>query len=149
MTTPLIIVPAGGCFLIAALATGGANVANAGDIALTVETAESDGRMLVKLLAEAEGADFPGGEGVSQSMPVDGRKSMEFRFPDVAAGRYAISVFQDVNGDGELNANLLTIPTEPYGFSNNARGKFGPVKFKDAAFAVPADGEVRLGITVK
>lgn len=142
-------IPTAACFLIAALATGGVNAANAGDIALTVETSESGGRMLVKLLAESEAADFPGGEGVQRSMPVDGRRSLEFNFPAVAAGRYAISVFQDVNNDGDLNANLLTLPTEPYGFSNNARGTFGPAKFKDAAFAVPAEGEVRLNITVK
>jgi len=133
-------------FLIAALAAGGAH---AGDIVLTVETAESGGRMLVKLLAETETDNFPGGDGVGQSMAVDGRRSLEFVFPSVAAGRYAISVFQDVDGDGDLTQNLLTMPTEPYGFSNNARGAFGPAKFEDAAFAVPAEGEVRLRITVK
>lgn len=131
-------------FLIAALAMG---VANAGDIVLTVQTAESGGRMRVKLVAEGE--DFPGGAGVGKSMPVADAKSLQFRFSDVAAGRYAISVFQDVNNDGELNANLLTLPTEPYGFSNNARGTFGPPKFQDAAFAVPAEGQVPLRITVK
>lgn len=143
------VIHAAGFFLIAALATGGANPANAGDIALTVETAEAGGRMFVRLLAEADAEDFPGGDGIGQSMAVDGRRSLHFHFPAVAAGRYAISVFQDVNGDGELNANLLGMPSEPYGFSNNARGAFGPAKFQDAAFAVPAEGEVRLGITVK
>ncbi|GJM30044.1 MAG: hypothetical protein DHS20C17_26790 [Cyclobacteriaceae bacterium] len=49
-------------------------------------------------------------------------------------GKYAISVFQDVNSDGELNTNLLGIPNEPYGFSNNVKGNFGPPKFIKVQF---------------
>jgi len=82
-------------------------------------------------------------------MPVAGHRSLQFKFTGVAAGHYAFSVFQDVDEDGDLNTNLLTMPTEPYGFSNNARGAFGPAKFKDAAFTVPAEGEVQLSVTVK
>ncbi|MDD9814952.1 MAG: hypothetical protein OXU31_03070 [Gammaproteobacteria bacterium] len=48
-TTQTIL--AAGFFFIAALA-GGATIANAGDIVLRVETAESGGRMLVKLMPE-------------------------------------------------------------------------------------------------
>ncbi len=43
---------AAGFFFMAALVTG---AANAGDIVLRVETAESGGRMLVKLMPESEG----------------------------------------------------------------------------------------------
>lgn len=52
------------------------------------------------------------------------------------AGRYAISVFHDVNGDKKLNTNLLGIPKEPYGFSIT-RGTFGPPSFEEASFKVP------------
>ena len=48
-------------------------------------------------------------------------------------GTYGISVFHDINGDRELNTNFLGIPKEPTGFSNNAKGKFGPPSFQDAA----------------
>ena len=34
-------------------------------------------------------------------------------------GKYAISIFHDVNDNEKLNSNLLGIPKEPYGFSNN------------------------------
>lgn len=56
------------------------------------------------------------------------------------AGRYAIRLFHDRDGDGELDTNLLGIPTEPYGFSNDAPVRFGPPDFADAAFDVPAGG---------
>ena len=57
-------------------------------------------------------------------------------FKDVAPGRYAISAFHDLDGDEVLSTNLLGIPSEPFGFSNNAAGSFGPPDFEDAAFTV-------------
>lgn len=48
----------------------------------------------------------------------------------------AIAVFQDLDGSGNLSKNALGIPAEPYGFSNNARGAFGPPSFRQAAFSL-------------
>lgn len=61
-------------------------------------------------------------------------------FQDVAPGRYAVKLFHDRNGDGELATNMFGIPSEPYGFSNNAPAQFGPPAFADAAFEVDAAG---------
>jgi uncharacterized protein (DUF2141 family) len=52
------------------------------------------------------------------------------------AGEYALSIFQDVNDDGKLERNFIGMPKEPAGLSNNLRPKFGPPKYKDAAFPV-------------
>lgn len=52
-------------------------------------------------------------------------------FDGIPDGVYAISVFQDLNGNGELDTSGLGFPREPYGFSNDARGRFGPPKFKN------------------
>ena len=60
-------------------------------------------------------------------------------FKGVAPGRYAITAFHDENGDGALSTNLLGIPNEPFGFSQNARGSFGPPSFDKAAFEVSDD----------
>ncbi len=54
-------------------------------------------------------------------------------------GEYAIRLFHDVNGNGELDTNLMGIPSEPFAFSNNARGSFGPASWADAAFELSAD----------
>lgn len=51
-------------------------------------------------------------------------------------GRYAISVFQDMNGNRKLDSNFLGIPTEDSGSSNNAPARFSAPKFRDAAFDV-------------
>ena len=59
-------------------------------------------------------------------------------FTGLAPGRYAVKAFHDVNGDGKMAANPFGVPTEPYAFSNNAKGMMGPPKWTDAAFEVTA-----------
>lgn len=39
---------------------------------------------------------------------------------DIEPGQYSFMVYQDLNNDGRLNRNRFGLPTEPYGFSNNA-----------------------------
>ena len=48
---------------------------------------------------------------------------------DLPKGSYGIGVFHDLDGDGLLDKNLFGLPTEPYGFSNGARGLLGPPAF--------------------
>lgn len=57
-------------------------------------------------------------------------------FEGLTPGRYAIKSFHDVDGDGRMGANPFGIPTEPFGFSNNARGAMGPPKWEEAGFEV-------------
>lgn len=62
------------------------------------------------------------------------------------AGRYAIAVFQDITGDGKMHTNLIGMPAEPWGFSNDARGFMGPPRFDDAAVTLPETG---LALTIR
>lgn len=54
--------------------------------------------------------------------------------PDLPHGTYAISAYHDKNRNGQLDKGMFGVPTEVYGFSNNARGTFGPPSFDDAKF---------------
>lgn len=49
-------------------------------------------------------------------------------------GRYAVTVYQDVNGNKKLDKNFLGIPQEPAGASNNPKTRMGPPSFDDCAF---------------
>jgi uncharacterized protein (DUF2141 family) len=49
-------------------------------------------------------------------------------------GYYAIKVFHDENGNEEIDTNFLGIPTEDYGYSNNASAWFGPPSWDNAKF---------------
>lgn len=55
---------------------------------------------------------------------------------EVEPGEYAISVHHDDNDNGKMDTNFIGIPKEPTGLSNGAVPKFGPPKYKDAAFLV-------------
>ncbi|MEG2804959.1 DUF2141 domain-containing protein [Stenotrophomonas sp.] len=60
-------------------------------------------------------------------------------FKDVAAGDYAVLVTHDENGNGKLDTNLVGMPVEGYGFSNNPQVMRKPT-FDEARVHVPADG---------
>jgi uncharacterized protein (DUF2141 family) len=60
----------------------------------------------------------------------------------VKAEAVAIAVYQDLNNDGQLNRSSYGIPTEPYGFSNNARGKMGPPSFDAAQVQIGSNSTV-------
>ena len=55
---------------------------------------------------------------------------------EVEPGEYAISVHHDDNDNGKMDTNFIGIPKEPTGLSNCAVPKFGPPKYKDAAFLI-------------
>ncbi|MEM7000060.1 MAG: DUF2141 domain-containing protein [Pseudomonadota bacterium] len=54
-------------------------------------------------------------------------------------GTYAVRIMHDVNGNGELDANFIGIPREPWAFSNNATGNMGPPSWDDVKFEVKGD----------
>jgi uncharacterized protein (DUF2141 family) len=66
----------------------------------------------------------------------------------IDSGTYAAAAFHDENNNGELDKNFLGIPKESYGFSNNAKGTFGPPDFKDASFEVGSEN-IELNIRVQ
>ncbi|MDN4055543.1 DUF2141 domain-containing protein [Massilia sp. YIM B02763] len=77
----------------------------------------------------------------SGSMPArDGDNVI--RVAGVPAGTWAVLAYQDENENGELDRNFVGIPKENYGFSREARGKFGPPDFGDAAIEVGSETTV-------
>ncbi len=63
-------------------------------------------------------------------------------FNDLTAGEYAIRFFHDEDNDGKLATNLFGIPSEGYGFSNDAKPNFGPVSFENAKFTLDGENSV-------
>lgn len=73
---------------------------------------------------------------------VDGKLTVTLR--DVPEGPVAVSVFQDANGNGRMDMNLMGMPVEPFGFSNDAVGQFGPPTFEQAVIKPVAGQPVRV-----
>lgn len=66
-------------------------------------------------------------------------------FEDIPPGTYALAVVHDENFNGKLDTNFLGIPTEGYGFSNDATAALGAPSFSAASFTY--DGQ-NLDLTI-
>lgn len=71
----------------------------------------------------------------SSTIKVDSQ-TVTWKLNDVPSGDYGIAVFHDENKNGKMDKNLLGIPMEAYGFSNNMRVTFGPPKWEKSKFVV-------------
>jgi uncharacterized protein (DUF2141 family) len=116
--------------------------AQAADLTVVVNNIQSGaGNVMLGLFDSA--ASFPktvakGVQATAVGRDATGRVTLVLR--DLAPGQYALSAYHDLNGNGQLDSNLMGLPTEPYGFSNNARGSFGPPSFQAASIVLPAQG---------
>ena len=57
-------------------------------------------------------------------------------FENIPIGKYAVSVFHDVNKNQILDKNIFGKPIEQYAFSRNKYGIFGPPDFSEVAFDI-------------
>ena len=81
-------------------------------------------------------------QGVIEEVKI-GSSIYKFELPN---GTYAIGIFVDANYNNKMDRNLLGIPKEQFGFSNNAKGNFGPPSFEDASFTVSNDIKLEINL---
>ena len=65
---------------------------------------------------------------------------------ELETGTYAVVIYQDLNSNGKVDRNFFRLPTEPCGFSRDARPKMGPPHYKPASFTLNEDTEMRIKI---
>lgn len=113
-------------------------IASATALEVTIENIEKAEGTIRLGVFDASGYDS--GDAVSGAeITVDGN-TVTATIDGIAPGEYGIKLFHDVDNDGEMATNPFGMPTEPFAFSNNARGRFGPAKWDDAKFTVGEDG---------
>jgi uncharacterized protein (DUF2141 family) len=56
--------------------------------------------------------------------------------------------YHDMNSNNRMDTGLFGIPSEGWGVSNNARGRFGAPSFQDAAFTMALD-DIELSIHLR
>lgn len=69
-------------------------------------------------------------------------------FDSLDFGTYGVSVIHDDNDNSEMDTNFLGMPSEDYGFSNDAEPSFGPPSWEDAEFSVDKP-EIRIDIKIQ
>ena len=79
----------------------------------------------------------------------DSSQSLQVTVPlsKSSSGEMAVMVFQDLDNDQTMDKNLLGIPLEPYGFTNNPQ-KLGPPDWEDMKVNL-TDENMALNITLK
>lgn len=87
----------------------------------------------------------PGAQKQAQVAPVQGAQaSLVFR--NLAPGRYALTAFQDENGNTKLDMNALGSPIEAVGFSKDAMGQTSAPTFDQAAVDLTGDATITINL---
>ena len=140
-----------GVALVAAFGLSGQTPASPAENAIHVEISglRSDkGQMLCALFSSAEAFPTKADKAVARLTAKIAERQAVCDFTGVAPGTYAVSVVHDENSNGKLDRNLIGIPREGVGASNDAKGHMGPPKFSAAAFQY-ASGRLDLKIHVR
>jgi uncharacterized protein (DUF2141 family) len=112
--------------------------AMAADVQLSVTgIRNSRGNILVAI---CDRANFPNGQCAYHGEAPARLGSVTVRVSDVPAGTWAAAVYHDEAGIRRLEYTLFGMPKQGIGFSRDARMRFGPPKFADAAFTVGETG---------
>jgi uncharacterized protein (DUF2141 family) len=111
------------CVAIADLTAAEDSSASPTPIEATESTPDADRASEAQPAAESDNADVEGSR-------------FRYTFENLALGEYAVAIYHDRNADERLNRGLFGIPSEGYGFSNDAPANLGPADYEDAMFAL-------------
>ncbi len=101
----------------------------------------------VRIAVHAAAGEFPDERGAVAKAAIPARPGEIRQGFDLPPGRYAVAVFHDENGNGVLDTNFVGAPKEPYGFSNNVRGRLRAPSFAEAGIMLGTEPlEVKIGI---
>jgi uncharacterized protein (DUF2141 family) len=104
------------------------------------------GEIRVALFRSADG--FPGDASKAfrlENAPIDPHTlSSQILLVALPAGQYALSVFHDENLNEKLDKNLMGIPKEGYGASNNPGRKMRAPTFEEAHFSHQTDQSLEI-----
>ena len=124
----------------------------AATVTVEVRNIETKGEMHLAIYDDADVFENDNGEkggaakgiidGVIEEVGT-GTATYTFELPN---GTYAIGIFVDTNYNNEMDRNFFGVPKEQYGFSNDAKGSFGPPSFKDASFTVTGDVALEINL---
>lgn len=118
-------------------------IAALGSVSVTVTTPNPEGDMYVSICSQE--TFLSGGCEHGQYRAASAHDV--FVFEDVTPGEWAVQVWRDPEGDGEMRTMAFGIPAEPVSISNDPPMNFGPPRFRDAAVTVDESGlEIELSI---
>ncbi len=122
------------------------NVSRADQLGITIVGIERTEGMLLLAILDSEAA-FDGKQApiASLRVPATG-SSVSVSTDALQPGDYGVRVIHDVNNNGKLDTNMLGSPGEPYGFSNDATGNFGPPEWPALVFKLEGKSAITLNL---
>lgn len=115
----------------------GVHIASADVLTVTVSNVSvGKGDVRVGLFDKSD--PFPNGTYFNGEVAESTADSVTVVFKDLKSGTFAVSLYQDTNGNKELDKNRVGIPKEPYGFSGNL--KSGGSTFEKPSFQLNKEG---------
>jgi len=118
--------------------------ANAAELTINISDISSEkGHIMVALYAGEEA--YSTGKSKWASKVKANNSEEAVTFSDLPDGEYAIQMFHDENDNQKLDFNMLGIPKESYGFSNNV-GRFGKPEYKEASFKVKENTTIAINL---
>lgn len=122
-------------FIISALLAS-APAAGQNTLTLTLTNIKpGKGHLIIGLFNKEEGFLKPGRQYLQKKINAH-KTQQQYMFENLPSGSYSLAVYQDENGNGTCDTNILGIPTEGYGFSNNIRPKFSAPSFSQTKISV-------------
>ncbi|MCB2108162.1 MAG: DUF2141 domain-containing protein [Rhodobacteraceae bacterium] len=92
---------------------------------VTIDLHGGDPERFMKKGAKLARLRYPAGDG-----------EMTVCVPVEQAGRYAIVLYHDRDGDGKFDKTWIGLPDEPYGLSNDAPPRLGKPRYDEVSFEV-------------
>jgi uncharacterized protein (DUF2141 family) len=135
------------CIIVLAMLIMGADVAAQSTIEVTVENiTETKGTIRIGLFSSEKNflKETADGKIIKASA-----SSITVKFENLKSGAYAVSVIHDENENGDLDTNMMGIPSEGFAFGNNAMGMFGPPSFDNAKVEVKGNDVVKQLLKLK
>lgn len=103
-----------------------------GDISLELEInnlQSNNGPVYIRILDQSENPVIVGTSSVVNY-------STKISFDSISPGKYAIQFFHDENENQKMDFNLIGIPKEKFGSSNDVKPVLGPPKFEKMLFEI-------------
>ncbi|RYZ74012.1 MAG: DUF2141 domain-containing protein [Lysobacteraceae bacterium] len=127
--------PLASIVLATALSLAATGAAVAGELTVNLHGIRVQGGLVKVAVVDSQQA-WDGGAAPVQvdGAPAQG-ETAKFTFKDLKPGRYAVMVTHDENANGKLDMNVMGMPLEGYGFSNNPSVMRKPT-WEEAGFEV-------------
>lgn len=113
-------------------------------VTITVKGIQQRSGKILATISNDENS-FPQGGGIkSATAEVTKEGEITLKFEGLLEGKYAIVLYQDLNGDNKLDMNGQ-MPAEPFGFSNLTM-LMGPPNFEQCAFDLNENKNITISL---